>query len=111
MRKLLFVAFCCWCLNQQRWLRRLIRSALRAPKRATNSTWATGRITVMYYQGICMATSQQHRRKSGAIRIPGAPEESSQIRAIRHDMDNGDMAYYSYEGIRSTDITKPVTNQ
>ncbi len=63
-------------------------------------------------QGTCTATASGTGEKSGAYTEFQELWKASFTNHGRFNvtMDNGDMAYYTYEGSGPTDITKPATN-
>ena len=63
-------------------------------------------------QGTCTATASGSGEKSGAYTEFQELWKASFTNHGRFNvtMDNGDMAYYTYEGSGPTDITKPATN-
>jgi len=64
-------------------------------------------------QGTCTATVSASGEKSGAFTEFQEVWKASFTNHGRFNatMDNGDMAYYTYEGSGPTDIAKPVTNK
>ena len=64
-------------------------------------------------QGTCTATASASGEKSGAYTEFQEVWKASFTNHGRFNatMDNGDMAYYTYEGSGPTDITKPVSNK
>jgi len=63
-------------------------------------------------QGSCTANASSSGEKSGAYTEFQEVWKASFTNHGRFNvtMDNGDMAYYTYEGSGPTDITKPATN-
>ena len=115
MRKLLFVAFC------------LLVFCSAAMAQKVDTKWhcavptANQKLDVgdepdhsyVIAQGICMATASSSGEKSGAYTEFQELRKASFTNQGHFDvtMDNGDTAYYSYEGSGPTDITKPATNK
>jgi len=114
MRKQLFVAFCLLVFGSAAMAEKLdTKWHCAAP--TANHNFAVGDEPDHSYvisQGSCTATASGTGEKSGAYTEFQEVWRASFTNHGRFNvtMDNGDMAYYTYEGSGSTDITKPATN-
>jgi hypothetical protein len=114
MRKQLFVAFCLLAFGSAAMAQK-VDTKWHCAAPTANHNFAVGDEPDHSYvisQGSCTATASGSGEKSGAYTEFQEVWKASFTNHGRFNvtMDNGDMAYYTYEGSGSTDITKPATN-
>ena len=114
MRKRLLVAFCLLAFGSAAMAQK-VDTKWHCAAPTANHNFAVGDEPDHSYvisQGSCTATASGSGEKSGAYTEFQEVWKASFTNHGRFNvtMDNGDMAYYTYEGSGSTDITKPATN-
>jgi len=118
MRKLLFGAFCLLVAGSAATAQSKIDTKWHCEKPSANHKFDVGDVPGHSYaiaQGSCTATSSD----SGFAEKTGAYTEFQELWKASYTnhgrfnvtMDNGDMAYYTYDGSGATDITKPASNK
>ena len=114
MRKLLFVAFCLLVFGSAAMAQKVDTKWHCAAPTASHKFDVGDEADHSYVisQGACTATASSSGEKSGAYTEFQELWKASFTNHGRFNvtMDNGDMAYYTYEGSGPTDITKPATN-
>jgi hypothetical protein len=115
MRKQLFVAFCLLVFGSAAMAQK-VDSKWHCAVPTANHKLDVGDEPDHSYvlgQGSCTATASNLGEKSGAYTEFQEVWKASFTNHGRFNttMDNGDMAYYTYEGSGPTDITKPATNK
>ena len=115
MRKQLFVAFCLLVFGSAAMAQK-VDSKWHCAVPTANHKLDVGDEPDHSYvlgQGSCTATASNLGEKSGAYTEFQEVWKASFTNHGRFNttMDNGDMAYYTYEGSGPTDITKPVSNK
>ncbi|MGA9530135.1 MAG: hypothetical protein WBS24_18620 [Terriglobales bacterium] len=115
MRRLLFVAFCMALLGALGFAQK-IDTKWHCSKPTTNPTMDVGDTPGHVYalaQGTCSATSSGSGEKSGAYTEFDEISKASMTGHGRFNvtMENGDMAYYSYDTSAPADMKKPATNK
>lgn len=115
MRKLLFVAFCLLLFGSAAMAQK-IDTKWHCASPTENHKFDVGDQPDHSYaiaQGACTATASGSGEKTGAYTEFQEVWKASFTNhgRINVTMDNGDMAYYTYEGSGPTDITKPATNK
>jgi hypothetical protein len=114
MRKQLFVAFCLLVFASAA-IAQKVDTKWHCVAPTANHTLDVGDEPGHSYvlgQGTCTATASGSGEKSGAYTEFQELWKASFTNHGRFNvtMDNGDMAYYTYEGSGPTDIAKPATN-
>lgn len=115
MRKQLFVAFCLLVFMSAAMAQK-VDTKWHCATPSANHNFAVGDEPDHNYviaQGACTATTSGTGEKSGSYTEFQEVWKASFTNHGRFNvtMDNGDMAYYTYEGSGSADITKPATNK
>ena len=115
MRKRLFVAFCLLVFGSAAMAQK-VDTKWHCAVPTANHTLDVGDDPGHGYvlgQGACTATASGTGEKSGAYTEFQEFWKASYTNHGRFNvtMDNGDMAYYTYEGSGPTDITKPAINK
>jgi hypothetical protein len=115
MRKRLFVAFCLLVFGSAAMAQK-VDSKWHCAVPTANHKLDVGDEPDHSYvlgQGSCTATASNLGEKSGAYTEFQEVWKASFTNHGRFNttMDNGDMAYYTYEGSGPTDITKPAINK
>ena len=116
MRKIVFVAFCLAMGVSVAMAQSKVDTKWHCGNPAVNHQLDVGDEPAHAYaitQGSCTATTSASGEKTGAYT---AFQESWKASSTNHGrfnvtMDNGDMAYYTYEGSAPIDITKPASNK
>ncbi len=115
MRKLLFVAFCLLVFGSAAMAEK-VDSKWHCANPTANQKLDVGDEPDHSYvitQGSCTASASNLGEKSGAYTEFQELWKASFTNHGRFNvtMDNGDMAYYTYEGSGPNDITKPAANK
>jgi hypothetical protein len=117
MRQLLFVALCCGLFGSAAMAQSKLETKWHCDKPSATQKLDVGDVPDHSYviaQGSCTATAGDSLSdKSGAYT---EFQEVWKAKFTNHGRfnvttDNGDMAYYTYEGSGPTDITKPAMNK
>ena len=115
MRKLMLVAFCLTAFGSAA-VAQKIDTKWHCSKPASNPMFDVGDVAGHSYalaQGTCSATSSGSGEKSGAYTEFDEIWKASMTGHGRFNvtMDNGDMAYYTYETSAPADMKKPAMNK
>ena len=115
MRKQLFIAFCLFVLGAAAMAQK-IDTKWTCMKPSENPMFQVGDVPDHNYalaKGACNATSSGSGEKSGAYTEFQEMWKASFTNHGRFNvtMDNGDMVYYTYAGLGSTDPKKPLSNK